>query len=481
MRENENEMEQIRRGLENFLEHEVRGREDNRSDGRDGPEGEAWQEERDWEEGEESRWRENDRWREDGRWEDEEPRDWQDEYREAPGWEDEEPEEGWGEKTEYFRDEPEMRGRTTRENWEGRRADRREKKGNSSKRREAAPEPKPDRKEKRSRRREASKEEPVKNEGKKKKKKSFFKRLATFLLILAVAGFGVLYGVVSVCYGKMNYRDTAALADKPLKADGVYSVLLIGSDSRDGSDEGRSDAMILLTLSSRTKTIRMTSLLRDMYVEIPGREGNRLNAAYAYGGPELLLETVNQNFGTQVNRYVVVNFEAFAGLVDAVEGVELELTNEEVGWVNAYLNEYNLLRGMPIETDYLDTSLSGRIHLNGPQALAYCRNRYIGTDFGRTERQRKVLAEVLRKLPLAALTNPGELINGLFPNLTTNLTQGECLRLGLNAGRILTYEMVQDSLPLEGTYSNASIRGMSVLQVDLEQNRAYIKREVYGE
>jgi anionic cell wall polymer biosynthesis LytR-Cps2A-Psr (LCP) family protein len=182
-----------------------------------------------------------------------------------------------------------------------------------------------------------------------------------------------------------------------------------------------------------------------------------------------------------VNRYAVVNFEAFANLVDAVGGVDMELTNEEVGWVNAYLNEYNELRGMPLETDYLDTSLSGNIHLNGAQALAYCRNRYIGTDFGRTQRQRKVLTAVLQKLPLAAVTNPAEIVNGLFGNLTTNLTQVECTQLALSAGKLLTYEMVQDSLPLEGTYSNATIREMSVLQVDFEQNKAYIRKEIYGE
>ena len=218
-----------------------------------------------------------------------------------------------------------------------------------------------------------------------------------------------------------------------------------------------------------------------MYVEIPGYEGNRLNAAYAYGGPELLMETINQNLGTEVYHYAVVNFEAFANLVDAVGGVELELTNEEVQWVNAYLNEYNELRGMPMETDYLDTSLSGNIHLNGAQALAYCRNRYIGTDFARTQRQRNVLSAVMKKLPGALITNPGGLINGLFPNLTTNLTQGECMRLAMMAGKLLTYDIVQDSLPLDGTYSNATIREMSVLQVDFDQNRAYIRTEIYGE
>ena len=162
-------------------------------------------------------------------------------------------------------------------------------------------------------------------------------------------------------------------------------------------------------------------------------------------------------------------------------GVDLELSNEEVQWVNAYLNEYNMLRNMPIDTDYLDTSLSGMIHLNGPQALAYSRNRYIGTDFGRTERQRKVLSAVIKKLPLAAVTNMKELIDGLFPNLTTNLTKGECLRLSLQAGKFAVYELVQSSVPVSGTYSNASIRGMTVLQVDFEANKKYLQEQIYGE
>lgn len=329
-------------------------------------------------------------------------------------------------------------------------------------------------------RRREQKEENQSGRTGKKKKHSGLKKFLIFILILLAIFFVGLYLAVGVVYDQMNYEQNESVSG-PLKENGVTSVLLIGSDSRTSGTEGRSDAMILITISDRTKTVHMTSLLRDMYVEIPGHDGNRLNAAYAYGGPELLMETINQNFGTGVYHYAVVNFEAFANLVDAVGGVELELTNEEVQWVNAYLNEYNELRGMPMETDYLDTSLSGNIHLNGAQALAYCRNRYIGTDFARTQRQRNVLSAVMKKLPGALITNPGGLINGLFPNLTTNLTQGECMRLAMMAGKLLTYDIVQDSLPLDGTYSNATIREMSVLQVDFDQNRAYIRKEIYGE
>lgn len=300
--------------------------------------------------------------------------------------------------------------------------------------------------------------------------KSFLIKFVLFVAILAMG----LYLLVGHVYSKLNYNEIESLTSEPMREDGVINILLIGSDSRDGSADGRSDAMILLSISSKTKRIHMTSLLRDMYVEIPGHDGNRLNAAYSFGGAELLMETVEKNLDITVNRYAVVNFEAFANLVDAVDGVELELTKEEIELVNGYLNEYNELTGQEFGTNYMDTSKEGMVHLNGPQALAYTRNRYIGTDFGRTERQRKVLTEVFKKLPKALVTNPTELFDGLMPNLTTNLTQWECYCLSLMAPVILSYDMEQGSIPLEGTYRDASIRGMAVLEVDFEANKKYL-------
>ncbi len=315
---------------------------------------------------------------------------------------------------------------------------------------------------------------------KKKKKFSGWKKLAVFLAVLFLAGMGGLYAIVGSVYDKMKYEEVENLSRESMKENGVINILLIGNDSRENGEDGRSDAMILISISDKTKTITMTSLLRDMYVDIPGHDGNRLNAAYSYGGAELLMQTIQQNFDIEVHRYALVNFQAFANLVDAVGGVDLELTNGEVNYVNGYLVEYNMLEGRPEGTDYLDTSLSGMIHLNGPQALAYTRNRYIGTDFGRTERQRKVLAAVMKKMPGALAVNSGELIDGLFPNLTTNLTKGECFQLSLNGSKLLTYDLVQQAIPAEGTYSNATIRSMAVLQVDFEANKKILQESIYG-
>lgn len=301
------------------------------------------------------------------------------------------------------------------------------------------------------------------------------------MLIIVLLLAALQYYFVGVIYNKMNYESIESVAMAPMKEEGVVNILLIGNDSRENGEDGRSDAMILLSINSKSKKLYMTSLLRDIYVDIPGHDGNRLNAAYSFGGAELLMETVEQNFDIEVNRYVLVNFEAFANLVDAVGGVDLELSSEEVEYVNAYLWEYNILTERPEGTDYMDTSLSGLIHLNGPQALAYSRNRYMGTDFGRTERQRKVLSAVIKKLPAAVVTNPREIIDGLMPNLTTNLTRGECYRLSFLAAQFLGYDIVQSSIPQDGTYKNATIRDMAVLEVDFEANKRYIQENIYGD
>lgn len=316
---------------------------------------------------------------------------------------------------------------------------------------------------------------------KRKKKKSGLKAFLVAIIILLVLAAGGAYYVVGKVYNKLEYEEITTLTEAPVQEEGVVNILLIGNDSRTNGEDGRSDAMILLSVSNKTKKIYMTSLLRDMYVEIPGHKGNRLNAAYSYGGAELLMETIELNFDISVNRYVLVNFEAFANLVDAVGGIDLELSAEEVEYVNAYLWEYNILTERPEGTDYMDTSVSGMVHLNGAQALSYTRNRYLGTDFGRTERQRKVLGAVIRKMPKALVTNPKELINGLVTNLKTNLTKEECFQLCFQAAGALNYDIEQSSIPLDGTYKNATIREMSVLEVDFEANKEFIRKNIYGE
>lgn len=429
-------------------------------------------------------------------------------YRRAPQYEEEEPYRGSRQYREeeprrgsrqYEEEEPYHRNRYEEESYPRRQADeasarkRRDsyeeeetsgKKQSKSKRppqkKGKSQEAEPPREEDSRMSKKPGKQEKASKKKPRRKKHRLLKFLIGAAVLFALLGFG-LYQLVGFMYGKMTYKEIAQYTSLPMSEDGVVNILLIGNDSRQNGEDGRSDAMILLSISSRTKKIYMTSLLRDMYVDIPGHDGNRLNAAYSYGGAELLMETIQQNFGIPVNRYMLVNFGAFVNLVDEVGGIDLELSNDEVIWVNNYLVEYNILTDNPQGTFELDPTLSGMVHLNGPQALAYTRNRFLGTDFGRTERQRKVLTAVIGKLPSAALTNMGGLIDGLMPNLTTNLTKGECFRLGLMAGKLITYDIESDSIPQPGTYRDVTIRKMQVLEVDFAENIRYLKEKIYGE
>ena len=321
-----------------------------------------------------------------------------------------------------------------------------------------------------------------KKSSKTRSEKKSHKGLITFLvilLILCAIPFCLVYAAVDYAYDRMTYKEIESVADEKVQENGVINILLIGNDSREDGEDGRSDAMILVSVSSKTGKILFTSLLRDIYVSIPGHDDNRLNAAYSIGGPELLMQTVEENFDIPVNRYVLVNFDAFAGVVDAVGGVDLDLTNDEVKWVNAYLNEYNLLHGQDIKTGYLDENASGNLHLNGPQALAYTRNRKIGTDFGRTERQRKVINAVIEALPSALMTNGPEVIDEFCGHLTTNLTKSECYMLALQGWKLKLYERSSGSIPLEGTWGDMRARGMAVLDIDFDKNKAYLQENLY--
>lgn len=243
----------------------------------------------------------------------------------------------------------------------------------------------------------------------------------------------------------------------------LIQILLIGQDRRSGEGRQRSDAMILCSVNKRTGTVTLTSFLRDLYVQIPGYQDNRLNAAYALGGMELLNETLALNFGVQVDGNIEVDFSQFEQIIDMMGGVEIKLTEEEANHINA--NE--------------GTTLSqGWNLLDGKAALSYSRIRYIGTDFGRTNRQRTVIASVISKCKAMDLTELHDLLEQILPLITTDMTNGEILSYAIECFTLLSDIRISNQhIPAEGTYQFASIRGMSVLVPDLEENRR-ILREV---
>ena len=259
-------------------------------------------------------------------------------------------------------------------------------------------------------------------------------------------------------------------SEKDSKAEAT-NVLLVGQDRRAGQKKnGRSDAMILCTVNRRTKTVTLTSFMRDLYVKIPGENNNRINAAYAIGGIKLLDQCLEENFGVQVDGNVVVDFQAFMKAVDLVGGVDVELTGKEA----AYMNTATYRDQARWESNLLE----GVNHLNGNSALAYARIRKIsGNDFGRTMRQRKVLAALLEKVSKLTLPEIHRLLKTLLGEVSTDMTNSQILGYAMEfLTEIKNYQIKTQQIPEEGTYRNATIDGMQVLVPDLEKNREILSK-----
>lgn len=263
------------------------------------------------------------------------------------------------------------------------------------------------------------------------------------------------------------------MKDQTTLDDHIINVLLIGVDSRDDDLEGRSDAMIVFTINKDTKKMVMTSLMRDCYVSIPGYGNNRLNAAYSYGGAELLYQTIQANIGIPVDKCVVVNFQFVAEMVDALHGVDLSLSQDEVKVMNDYVRSMNTsIFHEDADADILPIpeTETVNLHLNGKQALGYCRNRYTGTDYNRTERQRKVVTECLRKIKALNILELHELAEELLPEIGTDLSSGDVAELLLIMADLGNYELEQFTIPEPGTAYDLTVNGMMVLGVDYTSN-----------
>ncbi|CRZ34634.1 LytR family transcriptional attenuator [Herbinix hemicellulosilytica] len=260
--------------------------------------------------------------------------------------------------------------------------------------------------------------------------------------------------------------------------DDVTNILLIGSDTRKKGGFGRSDAMIIVSINKRNKTITATSILRDIYLKIPGKKNNRINAAYALGGAGLLMDTIEKNFKIKVDRFVSVDFYAFIEIVDAVGGIKLDVTDKEVPIINNYVEELNRLNGQDEALDKLTGP--GSYLLNGKQTLGYVRNRYIGTDFARTARQREVLEKIFNGVKGLSITRLNGLMNEILPEVTTNLTEGEIFSLILSLPTYALYDLQQLTVPVSNSYKNLRINNMAVLGIDFEKNIKEIRSKIYG-
>ena len=275
---------------------------------------------------------------------------------------------------------------------------------------------------------------------------------------------------------KKNLEDQST----PLMNDkNVLNILLIGSDNRADVGGSRSDSMIIVSINKNTKQLIMTSLLRDIYLSIPGHGNDRLNAAYAYGGADLLIQTIQDNFKIEIDRYVSVDFMAFVDIIDQLGGVTVTVTAAELPYVNDSVREINSLENLP-ENDGVLGSAGDNLLLTGKQALGYARIRHIGDDFGRTQRQRTVLSQVFAQVKDENLFELNQTMTTLLPYITTNFTKGELVSLLLDMVSVSKYPVVQETIPIDGSWNNLVIRSMAVLGINFKTNINQMQQTIYG-
>ncbi len=262
----------------------------------------------------------------------------------------------------------------------------------------------------------------------------------------------------------------------------VKNILFIGADKEKGG-ASRSDSIMIISVNKSAGKVIVTSILRDTHVDIPGECEAKINSAYAWGGANLLIQTIEQNFGIKIDGYAVVNFNMFTELVDGLGGIDIEVTENEADYIN---NRHNYKS--ETKPDHFESGES--VHLNGYQTLWYARIRKLDSDFMRTYRQRKVITAIAENIKNELLTgNIFGLIStakDVAPNIETSLSSAEftSLLLGMvscvsKSGLEMDKLLVSQQLPFEDTWWFESKWDGSSIVLNLSENREMLYNSIY--
>lgn len=312
----------------------------------------------------------------------------------------------------------------------------------------------------------------------KRKKKNKLARILfiEFLILLLLIGAANVYNKLQ----KVQHDDSddeEIVQNEIEEKEGYRNIAIFGVDSRQNSlKEGtHTDTIIVASINNKTKDVKLASIYRDTYVNIPEKGYDKINAAYFKGGYSLALSTINRNFDLDIKEYVTVNFKALVDVIDRLGGITLDITQEEVKWLNGYVRELNRING----TSVSGITSAGTQTVNGTQATAYARIRYTaGGDFKRTERQRIVINKIFEKIKASDLETINALINDMLPQVYTNLNTLEILSL---AKDVFSYNIVdQTGFPFEKdahTYKKVSY----VFPINLQDNVTKLHEFLFDE
>lgn len=274
--------------------------------------------------------------------------------------------------------------------------------------------------------------------------------------------------------------EEAAETPAPEAKSDWWNILLLGGDSRSKAAYERTDSIIILSVNTRDNKAKMTSIMRDTWVSYPGMsDKGKINAANVYGGPDLAMATVNECFGTEIRDYVLINMVGLVDVIDQVGGIDIPVTSGERKWINKYAKDYlNNFGQYDGATSLGETGDS--VHLNGLLAMSYCRNRYIGTDYARTQRQRRVLLAFLDKLRAESPVQQMAVVASAFDSVKTDLNLVDLITLARIGLKLDSESIEQYRIPADGTFESGMKSGFWSIRPDFEKNRELLREFIYG-
>ena len=283
-------------------------------------------------------------------------------------------------------------------------------------------------------------------------------------------------------------REMLSKRSQPITDSNVMNILIVGEDLRDTEPDpetgenprGNTDVQMLVSINKQSKKIVLASFLRDQYLDIDGYGMGRLNVAYWKDGIPLLADTISKYYTVHIDRYVLVNFYSFIDVVDTIGGVDIDVDDDEFAAINEAVREHNKYLKNPPEKDYVKQK--GKQHLNGNQALAYARIRQgCGDDYGRTERQREMITEIISKMKKLSLLELDSLVNKVAPQITTDISNGEIAYMLFNASDIMSYQICQVQMPHYPYFTEEVINQMAVLVPDYDKCSTVLLDMIYGD
>lgn len=292
--------------------------------------------------------------------------------------------------------------------------------------------------------------------------KEFNAILISIAIIIPLLGIGYLYFQLNSMYDKEEAKEISTTQESEKnKKNGITNILLVGVDGNNIEKGNRSDSMIILTIDEKNQDIRLTSLARDTYVDIEGYGSEKLTHAYAYEGASLLIQTIKNNFGIDVDKYVAVSFDSFEKIIDILDGIEINVSKKEVSQIKGIKK-------------------SGTQTLNGSQALEYSRIRYIDSAYERDNRQRKVIEALYNKLVNDSNGNLMSVLNEVLRYTKTNMSPLEIVSIANKAIKINDTEFDQVEFPFKEARKDNNIKEKGwIIEWDKDYNKNKLDKFIY--